>query len=271
MQSIGQVLTTYTQGKTLGSDILKTYICEGCKSKVEVKQMIHLGGPHKGQLFEIEIGCRCWEIQQAKEALDSFEKRKMQSMFDNNSLINSNLQNATFVQYHPTNQSTEEAKQISIRYVQRYDRQSPKNLLLVGDYGLGKSHLAVSITKELMIKGFTCIFISVPKLLTKIRATYNKKSEHSEDELLSYLEKVDCLVLDDIGSEQSKKQDDGESWAVSKIFEVIDSRCGKHTIYTTNLNAMQLREKVGKRNFSRMMQGTEVVKMQGEDYRLKDF
>jgi DNA replication protein DnaC len=122
-----------------------------------------------------------------------------------------------------------------------------------------------------MEKGERCIFISVPKLLSKIRSTYNKRSEYSEDDLLKWLERVECLVLDDVGAEQRKTSDDGESWAVSKLFEIIDSRAGKHTIYTTNLSSGELRRSVGPRNFSRMMQDTIILKLDGEDYRLKDF
>lgn len=270
MQPISKTLMTYTQEKISDFEVLDEYLCQ-CQEHVKRVKMIIPFGPYKGEYREGVIGCRCEEIKLAKETLISYENKKLQHLFNQNSLINPNLQKANFTTYQPRNDSTKEALQQSMDYVFSFRKEEPKNILFAGGYGLGKSHLSVAITKALMEKGYTCIFISVPKLLTKIRSTYNKKSEHSEDELLSLLEKVDCLVLDDIGSEQSKKQDDGESWAVSKLFEIIDSRSGKHTIYTTNLNAGQLQDRIGPRSFSRMMQDTQIIKVQGHDYRLKDF
>lgn len=207
-----------------------------------------------------------------KELLQKREEKRKQriyDLFDQKSLINASLKQATFENYIPSNEYLTRAKQVCQQFTKTFTKDSPRNLILCGSYGIGKSHLARAMTSDIMQKDATAIFISVPKLLTKLKATYNRKSEHTEDELLSMLEEVDCLVLDDIGAEYGT--DHSGSWATSKVFEVVDSRMGKHTIYTTNLNGQELQAKVGARNFSRMMQDTEVVKMHGDDYRLKHF
>lgn len=271
MQSLGNLMTNFTQERTLDSDVLREYICEGCQCRVQVKSLTHLFGPLKGQAFEAHYGCKCEDILNAQETLRQHEQRKRARIFGDHSLINPNLQAVSFETYHPQNQSGAAAKKAAISYAESFDLKRPRNILFAGSYGLGKSHLAASISKALMARGYTSIFIAVPKLLTKIRNTYRSKSEHTESELLGVLEKVDCLVLDDVGAEQSKKQDDGESWAVSKLFEIIDSRVGKHTVFTTNLASRELQDRIGPRSYSRMMQNTEIIKMVGEDYRLKDF
>ncbi|WP_249928329.1 ATP-binding protein [Niallia circulans] len=76
-----------------------------------------------------------------------------------------------------------------------------QNLLFTGNYGTGKSHLSVSITKKLIEQGYECLFLSLPKLLTKIKQTYNKEGI-TEAELLQVIQRVDLLVFDDIGAEQ---------------------------------------------------------------------
>lgn len=271
MQSLDNLMTNFTQERTLDSDVLREYICEGCQCRVQVRPLTHLFGPMKGQSFEAHYGCKCEDIRNAKETLQKHEERKRSRIFGDHSLINPNLQTVSFETYLPRGQSSATAKKAAISYVESFDLKSPRNILFAGSYGLGKSHLAASISKALMARGYTSIFIAVPKLLTKIRDTYRSKSEHTESELLGVLEKVDCLVLDDVGAEQSKKQDDGESWAVSKLFEIIDSRVGKHTVFTTNLASRELQDRIGPRSYSRMMQNTEIIKMVGEDYRLKDF
>jgi DNA replication protein DnaC len=71
--------------------------------------------------------------------------------------------------------------------------------------------------------------------------------------------------LDDLGAEKES------DWTTEKIFEVIDARGGKHTITTTNLSSVDLADKIGKRNFSRLILDTEIIKLEGEDMREKTF
>src|SRR5699024_452498 len=125
-------------------------------------------------------------------------------------------------------------------------------------------HLSVAVTKELMRKGKSCLFVSLPKLLTKIKNTYSG-GEVSEDKLLKMIQDVDLLVLDDVGAEQQT------DWVNSKLFEIMDDRAGKATIYTTNLNSKELRKQIGERNFSRMMDNLQIIPMNGRDYRRKEF
>jgi len=53
----------------------------------------------------------------------------------------------------------------------------------------------------LIEQGYECLFLSLPKLLTKIKQTYNKEGI-TEAELLQVIQRVDLLVFDDIGAEQ---------------------------------------------------------------------
>lgn len=210
--------------------------------------------------------------REAREELERREQTRALKVFDQESIINDHLKSVTFDTYQPTDPSQERAKQTVMRYVENFSKDNPVPLLIMGEYGLGKSHLAAAAVKGLAEKNITSIFISVPKLLTKIKSTWDKRSETSESELLTALESVDCLVLDDLGAEQTKRTDQGEvPWSVSKLFEIIDARIGKHTIFTTNLNHMELQEHLGPRNFSRAMEGVHPIDIKGEDYRLRKF
>ena len=184
--------------------------------------------------------------------------------------MNERLANCSFDNYIPVSPELDRAKKITMRYAANYKKDNPVNLMLVGSYGTGKSHLSVSVVKALLSRGNSCLFISVPKLLTRLKSTYNKSSEQTEEELLSHLEKMDLVVLDDVGAEKTKKEDDEFSWARTKMFEIIDSRIGKHTIYTTNFSTNELLSMYGERNFSRMMENTHLVEMNGENYRLRN-
>ncbi|MGY0692650.1 ATP-binding protein [Virgibacillus sp. FSP13] len=245
--------------------LIKTYVCEGCNRTVQQKELEIPRGPRQGEKVVANYGCKCADIKladEAKKTRDHLRSEKMKQFFDYYSLINKALKDATLENYDPTSEELAKAKQAVTDYINHFDES--KNLLLHGTYGTGKSHLSVSVTKKLMEKGKECLFLSLPKLLTKIKETYNNKGV-TEDELLEAIQRVDLLVLDDIGAEHHTE------WVNSKLFEILDDRSGKATIYTTNLNSKELRASINERNFSRMMENTEVIKMDGRDYRRREF
>lgn len=234
-----------------------------------------MGGPDKGKPIEVTYGCKCEDIALAKQAQENqklSEMRRVRQHFDYYSLISKRLKKATLENYEPQNKSQQIAKESVRKYIEIFDIEEPINLLFTGGYGVGKSHLAKSITDGIMQKEnpdtnrkYTAIFISVPKLLRKIRSTYNQHSEISESDIFEVLETVDVLVLDDIGAE---RQND---WTDERLFDIIDSRQGMHTIYTSNYNEKDLFDLLGERNFSRIVnEDTKILEILGENYRLND-
>ncbi|SET76597.1 DNA replication protein DnaC [Oceanobacillus limi] len=254
--------------------LIETYTCEGCGRFVERKEMVIPMGPRKGEIIIANLGCKCEDIRLVKQALEQGKKnkaKKVQQLFDNNSILNTSLQKANFKNYNPPTTELHHAKSKLMDYANNFDVNESHNLLLVGNYGTGKSHLAVAVTKVLMERGLRCLFLSVPKLLTKIKQTYNTSSKFSESDILDLIESVDLFVLDDLGTEYSNSKSENDSWTHTKIFEVLDNRSGKPTIFTTNLDSVQLQKKLNERNLSRVLDGTEIVKMDGPDYRRKEF
>lgn len=256
-----QNITSKEENSIFKREVLKTSICK-CGNKFEsnkLERCLDCFQKEQEELYRQE-----WNQQQLKEHLENFNRQSM---------VNEKLRKVNFESYSPTNDQLTKAKAICERYASAFDLDNPRNLLLIGKYGTGKSHLAISIAKEIMQKKYmSALFISTTKLLTKLRSTYNYGNIETEDQIMNRLSRVSLLVLDDVGAEQKPSNDpDEQTWATSKIFEIIDSRIGRHTIYTTNDEINVLQQRLGGRNFSRMMEDTFVVKMYGEDYRLKDF
>lgn len=266
--------------------LLREGDCDGCGYPIRVYETEIIGGPNKGEKIEImprgtdkdkdiEYGCRCEDIELAKQAQENKERneaRRVKEHFDYYSLISRTLKKASLDNYNPKNRSQEIAKQSIKKFIDIFDLDEPINILFTGGYGVGKSHLAKSITDGIMgmenpetKRKYTAIFISVPKLLRKIRSTYNRNSDISEGDIFEVLESVDVLVLDDIGAE---RQND---WTEERLFDIIDSRQGMHTIYTSNYKEKDLFDLMGERNFSRIVnEDTKIVEILGENYRLND-
>lgn len=268
MQPISQVIS---RSMTSGSNplrqmkLIQHYCCMKCRGEVKVARIKVAMGPNKGDVVEQKLGCNCEIIERIRSDQEKARKARLHTIFEEHSLINPALKDATFENFETGEfgKALDQAK----RFAQGFDLKQPRNLFFQGTFGTGKSHLSVAITKAVTQKGFSTIFISTPKLLTKIRNTYNKGSHQTEEQVLSAINRADLVVFDDIGAEG-----DISGWGMQKIFEVIDQRAGKHNVYTTNLSSDEFSaSKDLHRIFSRMMMNAEPVVMNGTDYRMKQF
>jgi DNA replication protein DnaC len=142
----------------------------------------------------------------------------------------------------------------------------PKGLLMSGPVGCGKSHLAVAMLKEIIAKGYSGLYYNSPDLLRDIRATFDNKNELTEDDLLEEVTSTDLLVFDDIGAERSSE------FVLDRFYLIINERyegC-KPVIVTTNLNEIEMEDRLGKRIVSRLYEMCEsFAKFPDEDWRRK--
>ncbi|MBU8908541.1 ATP-binding protein [Desertibacillus haloalkaliphilus] len=243
------------------------FVCSGCNELVEVIEAPILFGPDKGEWMTGQRGCKCDDIKIGKETKKNLLSGKAGVLFRDNSLINPALENASFENFETNTQDLYKAKQQSEDYVRSFDPKAPKNLIFQGVFGTGKSHLSMSICRSLKEQGYAAVFISTPKLLTKIRSTYNKNSKYSEEQIITAIAEADLVVFDDIGAEG-----DIEGWGMQKLFELIDQRSGKNNVYTTNLSSNEFETtKSLRRIFSRMMDNANPIILNGMDYRRRHF
>ena len=145
-------------------------------------------------------------------------------------------------------------------------KRDPKvpGLLLKGNCGTGKTHLAVSILRETAEAGIPGMFVVVPDLLAKMLASFDAK-DGKAGELVETAKNVPLLVLDDLGAGSPKP------WVVELVYVLINHRY-EHmlpTVITTNCNGRELEEMFGWRVVSRLAEMTVPVNIRAEDYRMK--
>lgn len=158
------------------------------------------------------------------------------------------------------------AQQAAMKYVQDFSNSPPEqryNLLFMGPTGTGKTFLSTAIARNLKHRGALVGFMTVGSLMTKIKATYSKGAAQTEKGILDDISKMECLVLDDLGIGA------GSEWSEDMLFEVIERRKGKPTIYSTNNSEEELPKAIGARQFSRINYNTKFIELVGEDYRKK--
>jgi len=139
-----------------------------------------------------------------------------------------------------------------------------RGLWIFGDTGTGKTTLAMLISKAALESGRSVAIYSLPKLLARIRRTYD--SEPGGDSYLSFFERltaVDLLHIDDLGAE--KRSD----WVLEQLYALINERyeAQRSVLITTNLPHDELEEQIGSRTVSRLSQMCDEVPLFGADRR----
>jgi len=128
------------------------------------------------------------------------------------------------------NQSLRWAKLNAENFVKEYPADF--GLLFVGTTGVGKTHLAVAVLRELVLrKGVECLFYDFHDLLKAIRDSYNPISQHSELSVLQPVLDAEVLLLDELASWNPS------DWVKETLQHIINSRYNhkKVTLITTTL------------------------------------
>jgi len=170
-------------------------------------------------------------------------------------------------------------------YVREFPGGDKPGLLLIGEPGTGKTHLAVAALRMLIARGFEGQFFDYQNLLDRIRASYDKSSGGSDRETYRAALESEILLLDDLGAHRVT------DWVEDIVTSIITYRANhrKALIATTNLRdpdagdppmpsgaagdivgKYYLAERVGMRARSRLFEICRVVRMPPvEDYRLR--
>lgn len=136
------------------------------------------------------------------------------------------------------------------------------NLLMMGASGLGKTHLSLSIAKEVIEKGFSVVYGSVQNLMTQLEREKFGRAEPGEESGQEIMH-CDLLILDDLGTEFTT------SFVTSAIYNIINTRLlsGKPTIISTNLTLKELVDHYSERVMSRLIGSYQVLGFVGRDIR----
>lgn len=148
------------------------------------------------------------------------------------------------------------------QYAENYPAVPVKDMLLMGQSGLGKTFLMHAMAKKLIQRGQNVLIISAYKFLDIARKAYMSGNVEELDTLMD----ADVLMIDDMGVEPLM-----ENITIPQWFNLINERQlrGKGTILSTNLMEDELRRRYTERIASRLMNNTQcrLVQFAGEDVR----
>ncbi len=148
------------------------------------------------------------------------------------------------------------------QYAERFSSNS-SSLFLLGKTGIGKTHISLSIAKEVIKRGFTVAYGSLLNYLRIIEKEHFGRCENPETDTLQILISADLLILDDLGSEFRT------SFYESVIYNIVNSRInlGLPTIISSNLSVPELQKNYNDRIISRLFSVYHILPFVGEDIR----
>lgn len=146
-------------------------------------------------------------------------------------------------------------------YLTNYCEEYPKNnrsILFTGSTGTGKTYFLHSIAKAMLDRGVSVLYFTATGLFEYF--SKRMREEDTED----YIEEVDVILIDDLGTEFSN------SFTTSRFFALLNQRIldRKTMLISTNLNFKELRETYSDRVVSRFMSDYEIIPLYGKDQRL---
>ncbi len=133
-------------------------------------------------------------------------------------------------------------------------------LLLLGTYGVGKTHLAAAIANFAVGLGVPTFFLTVPDLLDWLRFAYGSQGSNFETRF-EEIRNINLLILDDLGTQNTT------AWAEEKLYQIFNHRYVNHlpTVITTNQALDEIEGRIQSR--LRDPELVRVVRIEAPDHR----
>ena len=203
------------------------------------------------------VRCDCWKASVASSLL-------------NDARIPARYNACDFATFETNHDSLREAHKRATEFAARFPVVD-RGLLFYGQPGVGKTHLATAILKDVIRKkNARGKFYETSELLRLLRETYGTGTRVNEMDILRPVMEAELLVLDDLGQEKTS------DWVQETLGLLINTRYASRrpTIFTTNLvdtadvtDPNSIAYRVGLRTRSRLLEMCDWVPMSGYDVR----
>lgn len=185
--------------------------CSICKRDYRIEE---IKIPFYGIQSNVEVAdCDC-EARREEENRMERDKQYMRQVLSRkfeNSLLTPFFQEKEFNKI-PESEIKTKLKE----YIEAFNPKTSKGIIFIGDVGTGKTTLLACTCKELILKGYACLFIKMSSLLDKFINACSFDSEDSVEKLKSWLLKFDFIVIDDLGREKYTEK------RLEIAFDIID-------------------------------------------------
>ena len=139
----------------------------------------------------------------------------------------------------------------------------PRNLLLFGAPGLGKTHLSAAIAREVSEKGFSVVYDTAAHVFERFETQKFSREDEEAEADAERIMNCDLLILDDLGTEMTT------AFVQSALYQIVNTRLmeKRSTIINTNLTPDKLAQRYTPQIASRIEGEYQLLAFVGEDIR----
>ncbi|WP_020408947.1 ATP-binding protein [Hahella ganghwensis] len=131
----------------------------------------------------------------------------------------------------------------------RKHRKTGTSMIMTGDVGTGKTHLAIAVAKYAITQQHVAAkYTGLEKLLLRVKSTFGKGSSESQIGIINEMRSYSLLIIDEIGVQHKT------DFERQVMFDVVNARYEdmKPTILISNLDIHTITECIGDRVVDRL-------------------
>ena len=186
--------------------------------------------------------------QAAQEKIERYQKSGVPERYFKESLDT----------YQITNEMQTTAAKAATNFLHAVKCGEFKSLVMIGNAGTGKTHLACAIIREVGGK-----YRTAPDIVEEMRRAKSFTAAETEAEIIDYYGRVKLLVIDEIGRGISSTDEK------YMIYQLVNARYNtrKPTVLISNLGKSDFLQYIGVAAADRLVESAEILEMNGESYR----
>lgn len=207
------------------------------------------------------------KTEQQKDAdrrVKNLRINQAQNFFYQSLLTDKTQLKKTFDNFEPVNSETLKAKQIAINFAGVTVNGENKHLILIGNTGVGKTHLGIGTLNYILEKSGYQKFVyavNYSELLNTLKMAFDNDvtKKAIAQNARKAIDRADVLMIDDLGAElgHEAKRTMATDFNVKTLTDILEARAFKPTIITSNLTGAMIIEGYGRRVMSRMTSNSE--------------
>ena len=186
--------------------------------------------------------------QAAQEKIERYQKSGVPERYFKDSLDT----------YQITNDMQTTAAKAATNFLHAVKCGEFKSLIIIGNAGTGKTHLACGIIREAGGK-----YRTAPEIVEEMRRAKSFSANETEADIIDYYGRLKLLVIDEIGRGISATDEK------YMIYQLVNARYNKRkpTVLISNLGKSDFLQYIGVAAADRLVESAEICELKGESYR----
>lgn len=182
------------------------------------------------------------------------EQRRFEHLFGQSG-IPARFQARTFANYRVQRDNRDQviAFQVARKYAHQFDAnmKSGGGLVMTGNPGTGKTHLAAAIANHIMNNGRSALFMTIYEAIDRVKDAWRKDSGMTERDIIKGLLQPDLLILDEVGVQFGSQAEH------IILFKILNARYEnfRPILLISNLRHSEITAFVGERIVDRLREG----------------